>query len=151
MKLPEIGETITTERARELCRHFGLHEVAERIDAAPDRFRSWTFDGCSCLPDEALGLFTGCRWKDVTYRCCLPHDLRYAYGEPGNETERKAADDRFCEDLVEKAGMARWMAAAFLTGVRVGGAEAFGLSFSWAFANKTAAPFYNGRLRRQKK
>ncbi|MGD8368109.1 MAG: hypothetical protein PVG78_10725 [Desulfobacterales bacterium] len=136
MELPKIGEKVTTRQARELCLHFGLQELVERIDAAPERYQDWIFDGCSCLPDEALGLFTGCNWQDITYRCCLPHDLRYAYGEPGNEAERKAADDRFYRDLVEKAVMKPWMAAAFLAGVRIGGAEAFGLSFSWAFAHK---------------
>jgi hypothetical protein len=138
MELPKIGDTVTTERGRALCRHFGLHHLVERIDAEPGRYKRWQFDGCSCLPDEVLGLFTGCRWQDITYRCCLPHDLRYAYGEPGNETERRSADHRFYQDLMEKAGMAQWKAAAFLAGVRVGGAEAFGLSFSWAFADKTA-------------
>lgn len=136
MELPKIGETVTTNRARELCRHFGIEELVERIDAAPDRYKDWAFDGCSCLPDESLGLFTGCNWQDITYRCCLPHDLRYAYGEPGNDAERKAADEQFHQDLVEKAGMKPWMAAAFLAGVRMGGAEEFGLSFSWAFAHK---------------
>jgi hypothetical protein len=136
MELPKIGDEVATTRARALCRHFGLHELVERIDAAPERYQSWAFDGCSGLPDEVLGLFTGCNWQDITYRCCLPHDLRYAYGEPGNEDERKAADERFYQDLVEKAAMKPWMAAAFLAGVRIGGAEAFGLSFSWAFAHK---------------
>jgi hypothetical protein len=138
MELPRIGETVTTEKAKALCRHFGLDDLVKRIDAAQESFKSWEFDGCSCLPDEALGLFTGCNWQAITYHCCLPHDLRYAYGEPGNKAERKAADEQFYDDLVRQAGMKPWMAAAFLAGVRAGGAEEFGLSFSWAFAHKTA-------------
>jgi len=66
----------------------------------------------------------------------LPHDLCYGYGEPGNETERKRVDIKFYSDLVTKAYMKEWCASAFLAAVRVGGAEAFGLSFSWGFAHK---------------
>jgi hypothetical protein len=46
-------------------------------------------------------------------------------------------DERFYSDLVTKAGMKRWIAAAFLAGVRIGGSESFGLSFSWGFARAT--------------
>ena len=35
-----------------------------------------------------------------------------------------------------QAGMNEWAASAFLAAVRVGGAEIFGLSFSWGFAHK---------------
>ena len=136
MELPEIGELVTTSRALELCKHFTLDYLVARIDATPEKFKDWKFDGCSCLPDEVLGLFTGCDWRDITYKCCLPHDLCYAYGEPGNEAERKRVDDTFRNDLVTRAGMKKWMAHAFFAGVRVGGAEAFGLSFSWGFARK---------------
>ena len=136
MKLPEIGELVTPSRVLELCRHFTLDYLVARIEATPDKFKDWNFDGCSCLPDEVLGLFTGCDWRDITYKCCLPHDLCYAYGEPGNEAERKRVDDTLHCDLVNKAGMKMWMAHAFFAGVRVGGAEAFGLSFSWGFARK---------------
>ena len=135
MKLPEIGEIITTERALELCRHFNLDDlVATRIEADPESFAHWKFDGCSCLPDKSLGRFTGCNWQDITFGCCLPHDLCYAYGEPGNQGERKRVDAKFYNDLVTKAGMKKWMASVFHAGVRIGGAESLGLSFSWGFA-----------------
>ena len=136
MKLPDINEIITTEQALGLCRHFGLDYLVSRIEANPDRCKDWKFDGCSCLPDEVLGLFTGCDWRDITHKCCLPHDLCYAYGEPGNHAERKRVDAKFFSDLVTKAGMKTWLAHAFLAGVRVGGHEEFGLSFSWSFAWK---------------
>jgi hypothetical protein len=135
MNLPEIGEIITTVRALELCRHFELDCLIDRIEAEPEKFKPWEFDGCSCLPDEMLGLFTGCNWQDITYKSCLPHDLGYAYGDPGNDAERKRVDAKFFNDLTTKAGMKKWMAYAFLAGVRAGGAE-IGLSFSWAFARK---------------
>ncbi len=136
MKLPELGEIVNTERALELCRHFHLSYLIQRIEANPERYTSWEFDGCTGLPDQILGLFSGCDWRDITYECCLPHDLAYAYGQLGNEEEREQVDRKFHDDLVTKAGMKKWQAAAFLTAVRVGGVEDFGLSFSWGFAHK---------------
>jgi len=136
MRLPEIGDIIKTDEALELCRHFNLDYLIKRIEANPDGYNSWEFDGCSGLPDEILGLFTGCNRDDITYKCCLPHDLCYAYGRPGDDIERERVDIKFYSDLVTKAHMKKWMASAFLAGVRIGGREAFGLSFSWAFAHK---------------
>ena len=108
MKLPEIGDVITTKEALELCRYFGLDYLVERIESDPERYKE----------------------------CCLPHDLCYGYGEPGNDIERKRVDLKFYSDLMTKAGMKKWYASAFLAGVRIGGAEEFGLSFSWGFAHK---------------
>ena len=134
MNLPEIGDMVSTKEALELCRHFGLDYLIERIESAPGRYKDWKFDGCSGLPDQVMGFFTGCDWKDITYKCCLPHDLCYGYGESGNDIERKRVDLKFYSDLVTKAGMKKWCASAFFAGVRIGGAEEFGLSFSWGFA-----------------
>ena len=134
MNLPEIGDRITTKEALKLCRYFGLDYLIERIESDPERYKDWKFDGCSGLPDQVMGFFTGCDWKDITYKCCLQHDLCYGYGEPGNDIERKRVDLKFYSDLVTKAGMKKWCASAFLAGVRIGGAEKFGLSFSWGFA-----------------
>ena len=89
MNLPEIGDIITTKGALELCRYFSLEYLADRIKSNPEKYKDWKFDGCSGLPDEVMGFFTGCDWKDITYKCCLPHDLCYAYGDPGNDFERK--------------------------------------------------------------
>jgi len=134
MNQPEIGDTITKPKALELCQHFNLDYLITRIKSNPNKYKDWKFDGCSGLPDEVMGFFTGCDWKDITYKCCLPHDLCYAYGEPGNDLERKQADDNFYNNLITQAGMKKWCAATFLAAVRLGGTEEFGLSFSWAFA-----------------
>ena len=136
MNLPKINDTVGTKEALELCRHFGLDYLVKRIEANPERYKDWKFDGCSGLPDELMGLFTGCNWEDITYKCCLPHDLCYGYGAPGSRAERKQVDTKFYSDLVTKAGMSEWTASAFLAAVRKGGAEVFGLSFSWGFAHK---------------
>ena len=136
MKYPEIGDIVTTEQALKLCKHFNLDYLIKRIETHADQYKEWKFDGCSCVRDKKLGLFTGCDWRDITNKCCLPHDLCYGYGEPGNDIERKRVDLKFYSDLVTKAGMRKWQASAFLAAVRIGGAEEFGLSFSWGFAHK---------------
>lgn len=130
MNLPDIGETVTTAKALYLCRHFRLAYLVRRIQSTPNRYKAWKFDGCSGLPDKWLGFFTGCKWEDVTYKCCLPHDLCYGYGDKGNTNERRQVDMQFYKDLVNKAGMNQWLASAFLRAVRVGGEEEFGMSFS---------------------
>ena len=136
MKFPEIGDIITTQKPIELCAHFDLNYLVDRITANPESYKDWSFDGCSGLPDELMGLFTGCDWKDITYKCCLPHDLCYAYGEIGNEIEREQVDKNFYNDLFTKAGMRKWLASVFFSAVQIGGAEEFGMSFSWGFAHK---------------
>ena len=66
MDFPEIGDCVTTEQALALCRYFKLHYLTDRIIAGPHHYKEWTFDGCSGLPDELMGLFT-----DVTGRTLL--------------------------------------------------------------------------------
>jgi hypothetical protein len=136
MNLPKIGDLIKPEEALALCVHFNLDYLIKRIETNLEGYKNWKFDGCSGLPDEYMGLFTDCKWEDITYKCCLPHDLCYAYGEPKNDIERKRVNVKFYSDLVTKAGMKKWRASAFLIAVRIGGVEEFGLSFSWAFARK---------------
>jgi len=133
-QLPEIGDVVTTVAAWTLCRYFGLGYIVERIEADPGKYKSWKFDGCSGLPDRVMGLLTGCRWKDITYKCCLPHDLCYAYGELGNKIEKKKVDLEFYNALVNRAGMKKWKASVFHAAVRVGGCERLKRSFSWGFA-----------------
>ena len=136
MFIPKINSSIDTKQALELCKHFNFDYLVRRIKYNPDKYKSWKFDGCSGLPDKILGFLTGCDWKDITYRCCLPHDLCYGYGELGSKAERKKVDKQFYQNLVTKAYMKKWCAYIFYIFVRVGGAEMFGLSFSWGFANK---------------
>ena len=120
MNQPEINEIITTKKALKLCQNFSLDYLINRIKSNPGKYKDWKFDCCSGLPDEVMGFFTGCDWKDITYKCCLPHDLCYAYGDPGNDIERKQADDNFYNNLITRAGMKKWCAAAFLASVRLG-------------------------------
>lgn len=136
MDFPKIGDRVDTQMALGLCRHFNLDYLEKRILSDTSAYKSWIFDGCSGIHDEFLGFLTHCDHEAITYQCCLPHDLGYGYGQPGNRMERKRVDLKFQSDLITKAGMNEWMAAAMYEGVRVGGAEVFGLSFSWAFARK---------------
>lgn len=136
VRMPEIGDLITVEWGLELCRHFRLDYLVERIQKQPGWYKSFRFDGCSCVPDELLGLFTGCDWKKITFLCCLPHDLGYAFGEPGNMVEKQHVDQLFEQNLVDLAEMRPWLAEDFMNIVKVGGAERFGLNFSWAFAHR---------------
>ena len=137
IELPGINELVTTEKAIKLCEHFKLYHLVNRIKTHPEHYKDWLFDGCSGLPDEILGLFTGCDWKDITYKCCLPHDLGYAYGTLGDEEERRIVDMKFRGNLLHKAKMPNWCVSIFFSAVRVGGAEKLGMSFSWGFANIT--------------
>jgi hypothetical protein len=136
MEFPEIGATVTTEKALELCRHFEIDYLVSRIEANLQDFKSWKFDGCSGLPDRMLGIFTGCNWEDITYKCCLPHDLGYAYGEPENEIEREKVDKKFYDDLIAKARMKKWCATLFYKAVHIFGKKMLICSFSWGFAHK---------------
>ena len=119
MTLPKINDIITTEQALELCKNFNLDYLINRIESNSDKYTSWKFDGCSGLPYEVMGFFTGCEWKDITYKCCLPHDLCYGYGDRGNKAERKRVDKKFYRYLVTQAHMTEWCASAFLVAVRI--------------------------------
>ena len=66
MKFPQINDIITTEQALALCRHFDLDYLIQRIESNPDTYKPWKFDGCSGLPDEIMGFFTGCEWNAIT-------------------------------------------------------------------------------------
>lgn len=131
----KIGDMITVSDGMKIAKEFGLTYIINRIESQPDMYKDFIFDGCSCVPDELLGLFTGCKWKDITYRCCLQHDIQYAYGDVGNDREKKVVDKIFEKSLIEKAGMKKWIAKIFLIAVKTGGSKEFGLGFSWGFAN----------------
>jgi hypothetical protein len=136
VKIPEIGETITIEWALELCRHFGFDYLVERISANPERYKPWKYDGCSCVLDQLLATWVGPghTWRDITDECALPHDLQYAFGDPGNEQEKARADHYFKTRLIIYAGMRPEAAEAFRKLVEWFGQEKYGLDFSWGFA-----------------
>ena len=128
--LPKIGEIATTESGIELCEHYGLNYLADRIEDNPDLFKEWEFDGCSMTPTEVLSELI--KVPSLT-AICLRHDLGYAYGDPGNEKERMIVDKTFQNELLS-AGAGEFTAKAMFEAVRAGGREELCLSFSWSFA-----------------
>ena len=44
MKLPELGDIITTKESLKLCRYFGLDYLVERIGSESERYKDWKFD-----------------------------------------------------------------------------------------------------------
>ena len=129
-ELPKIGEIVTTERASELCEHYGLNHLADRIEDNPDLFIDWNFDGCSMTPTEVLSELI--KVPSLT-EICLRHDLGYAYGDPGNEEERILVDKKFQNELLD-GGASNFAAKAMFDAVRAGGKEKLCLPFSWGFA-----------------
>jgi hypothetical protein len=135
MLIPAIGDTITTARARALCQDFGpkFKYIVDRIDTAqPDEFKDWIFDGASLLPDDLVAQFF--HIPHLT-EISLKHDLKYAYGEPGNDAERLRADEDFKQDLLDD-GTNRPVADAMFKSVRLGGSGRIKTSFSWGFARR---------------
>ena len=130
VEIPKIGETVTTERASELCVHYGMNRLAERIDNSPDVFKEWKFDGCSMTPTEVLSEIIK---VSSLAEICLRHDLGYAYGEPGNDKKRLIVDKTFQNELIS-AGASEFVAKAMFEAVRAGGKEELCLPFSWGFA-----------------
>jgi hypothetical protein len=138
MNLPAVGDTITTQDALGLCRHFDLQYLVERIEGNPDCYRCWRFDGISGLSERFAAWLTRVDRSTLTLQCALPHDLRYGYGEPGNKAERKSADKQFRQDLISKAEMGRVWARIFYWAVRIGGSERRSSPYSWAFAQQSS-------------
>ena len=133
MNFPQIGDTITTERAIELCRFFKFDFLVERISFSPEKYTSWRFDGCSLVPERLAAQLMGVQKKDLMC-VCLKHDLKYGYGRAGDAEERLKADYELGLDLLA-VGAKAMASRSFFESVRLGGGE-WGLSFSWGFAEK---------------
>ncbi len=130
VELPKIGEIVTTEKALELCLHYGFSHLTKRMENNPDRFKEWKFDGCSMTSEKVLSELINV--PSLT-EICLRHDLGYAYGNPGNEKERIQVDRNFQNELLS-AGANKYAAKAMFEAVRIGGKEELCLPFSWGFA-----------------
>ncbi len=131
MKLPKIDDTITIEQAINLCEYFGYEHIVKRLKGAPGNYKSWIFDGASMVPDE---LFSKLFHIPNLVEIALKHDLKYAYGEPGNKVEKLRADLEFEIDLLND-GASPEMAKLMFAAVDVGGKEILKTSYSWAYAH----------------
>lgn len=129
MQIPEIGETITNNRAIELCLHYGFDEIVQRIKHSPALFRPWVFDGASGVNDESAGeLFNIPNIVEIA----LQHDLPYAYGIKGDKHARKKADMKLKQDIIDD-GAGYVIANSFYLAVRLGG-DIPGTGYEWGFA-----------------
>lgn len=120
---PKKGAEVPMAKIREICRHFGLHDLWRKIeqDPPPLPFRS---DGCSLWFDE---------WREVDlYPACFLHDLKYWAGYPHEDVERLIADAELMIDVARLTGSTA-MAETMFHGVRPGGHEIFQQPFSWGF------------------
>jgi hypothetical protein len=130
MPLPQKGEVVPLPRIKEICEHFGLHELWAKIaqDPPPQPFQS---DGCSLWFDTWEG-------EDL-YPACFLHDLKYWAGYPGEDVDRLIADAELMMD-VARLLQDTVMAEVMFRGVRVGGHERFKRCFSWGFGRQSALP-----------
>ncbi len=123
MELPGKGEVVSLEKIREICNHFGLTDLWDKIEKdVPEKpFKS---DGCSLWFDT---------WKGIDlYPACFLHDLKYWAGYPEEVVERLVADAELMIAVARLLGTTA-MAETMFLGVRLGGHERFKRSFSWGF------------------
>ena len=121
--MPPIKEVVPLEKIREICLHFGLMPLWEKIEADPPP-KPFASDGCTGWFDE---------WRGVSlYTPCFLHDLKYWAGRPGESVERLVADAELMIDVARALGSTE-MAEVMFRGVRIGGHEGFRASFSWGF------------------
>lgn len=130
--IPKIGDKITTSKALELCKFYGLEYLVKRIQDDEDAFKDWVFDGASMIPDELFSRVFGI--PGLT-EMALRHDLKYAYGVPGNTEEKEKADNEFKEELL-KDGTSPMIAQLMFKAVDIFGDGAVRTNFSWGFARK---------------
>lgn len=130
--IPKINDKITTDIAIELCRHYGFEYLVSRIEGNKDHFKNWVFDGASMVPDELLSKLA--KIPNLT-EIALKHDLKYAYGLPGDKEEKLKADQQFKADLL-KDGASDEIAGLMFQAVDIFGDGLVKTSFSWGFARK---------------
>jgi hypothetical protein len=123
MQLPKKGEEVPLPQIREICEHFGLNVLWQKIasDPPPKPFNS---DGCSRWFDF---------WEGVSlYPACFIHDLKYWAGYPGEDVARLIADAELMIDVARLLN-ATALAETMFHGVWLGGHEIFKQPFSWGF------------------
>ena len=128
MYLPKKGAIVSLEEIKELCIHFGLTSLWDKIanDPPSKPFRS---DGCSSWPDK----WKNDKGKKVNlYTECLKHDLQYWAGYKGEVITRFLADALLMVDVVIKTKRTKLALTMFL-GVRVGGVSWLPTPFKWGF------------------
>jgi hypothetical protein len=130
--IPKIGDKISVQHALDLCVHYKLAYLIERLSIYKSEFNEWTFDGASLVPDP---LFSKIFQIPNLVEIALRHDLKYAYGETGNEAEKQRADQEFRQELLAD-GAPKIIALLMYSAVVLFGGKPFKFDFSWGFARK---------------
>ena len=123
MILPKINEEVPLPRIKEICVHYKLLDLWEKIEKDPPAL-SFSSDGCTMWPDLTGG-------KDI-YEACFLHDLKYWAGYPSEKVERLIADAELMID-VARIRKSTKMAELMFQGVRIGGTDKLKMAFSWGF------------------
>ncbi len=122
-ELPPINTEVPLARIKEICAHYGLHDLWRKIERDPPA-RPFKSDGCTGWFDD---------WRGVSlYPAGFLHDLKYWAGYPGEDVERLVADAELMTD-VARLLKSTTMAETMFHGVRIGGNEQLQTSFSWGF------------------
>lgn len=121
--LPAINEIVPLEKIEEICQHFGLYSLWEKIKKDPPK-KPFKSDGCTLWPDVSNGI--------NIYQACFLHDLKYWAGYPNEEVERLVADAELMIDVARIRHSTK-IAETMFHGVRVGGTDRLKLDFSWGF------------------
>jgi len=122
-KLPEINVEVPLPKIQEICQHFNLHDLWEKIEKDPPALM-FVSDGCTMWPNVTGG-------KSI-YEACFLHDLKYWAGYPGENVERLVADAELMIDVARLRDSTK-MAETMFHGVRVGGMGQLKMAFSWGF------------------
>jgi hypothetical protein len=127
-ELPPINTEVPLSRIKEICAHYGLHDLWRKIEKDPPA-KPFKSDGCTGWFDD---------WNGVSlYPAGFLHDLKYWAGYPGEDVERLVADAELMSD-VARLLKSTTMAETMFHGVRVGGNEKLNASFSWGFGRTPA-------------
>ena len=122
-KLPAINEEVSLNKIKQICEHFDLPELWQKIEKDPPAM-AFKSDGCTMWPNETNG-------KNI-YQACFLHDLKYWAGHPGEDVERLIADAELMIDVARIRGSTK-IAETMFHGVRLGGNENLRQAFSWGF------------------
>lgn len=137
-----IGDVISPATGLQIANQLGMQHIVERIESEPERYADFRFDGVSGAPDWMAALFFGVDETDLTYKVAIPHDWRFAYGQPGNAKEESMANKEFCDNLV-KVGVKEWKVRVALELVKTLGSEKLPFNFCWAFASKKKESWFS--------
>ena len=136
MKLPAKGEKVPRKKVIEICNHYKLNELCDKIVKYPPE-HDFVSDGCSWFFDKISS-------KSI-YPACFFHDLWYWSGKKGEKQQRFEADIQLMLD-VSNILNGRFIAVLMFLAVRIFGRRCFKFSFSWGYGRKQHLFFQDSLL-----